>query len=195
MSTTTTGYEPSGDTFPAAPDQDLDLDVELDDDDELGQDAATEHDGDTSSGTRTATRTKTALNRALVRRVANKAAELTGAPKARKETLAAMLGCGTDLAELTYTVMTADRSALAPAADLNAIAAEDMFSASIVALSQGRARIRGVWSLLVTLGASVPEAIPASDAKAAIAVAKAIDKLPDGARDELSKVVALGRKS
>jgi hypothetical protein len=192
---TDTGYNTApAVSEPTEADLDLDLDLGLDDPLEDEDDAPDVDEADTSAS-HTATRAKTASNKALIRRVANKATELTGAPKARKETLASMLGCSTELSDLTFTVMTADRSALAPAADLNAIAAEDPYSASVVALSQGKTRLRGVWGLLTTLNADVPATIPASDAKAAVAVAKAIGKLPDSARDELAKVVALGRKS
>ena len=140
-------------------------------------------------------RIKHATNRALIRRVANKAAELQTAPTGRKDTLASMLGVGTDLGNLTYAVMTAARTALAPAADLAAIAAEEPWGAAVVATTQGRARMRGVWGLLVKLGADLPAATPPSDAKAGIALAKACHQLPPQTREELAKVVALARKS
>ena len=140
-------------------------------------------------------RAKAGPNKGLIRRVANKAAELQGAPKPRKETLASMLGCTTELAELTFAVMASDRSALAPATDLTSIAEEDVFGAALAATALGRNRMKGVWALLTTLGAELPVTIPPSEAKAGIALARACSKLPAATTDELAKVVALARKS
>lgn len=139
---------------------------------------------------------RTVSNRALIRRVASKAAELVNAPKSRRETLASMLGAGSDLGDLTFAVMTADRGALAPATDLTAIAEAEPFSAGVVAGALGRPRMRAVWALLGTLHVTLPSvSIPPSDAKAAIALAQACHTLASPARDELAKVVALARKS
>jgi hypothetical protein len=191
MSITTDSYTPAGDT-----DDGIDTDQDLDDllDDE--PDTAADHDEAAPSSPHSpAARAKSGANRGLIRRVANKAAELAAADAGLKETLASMLGCTTDLGDLTYAVMAADRTALAPAADLTAIAAEDAFSAATVATTQGRVRMRGVWSLLLTLGADLPATIPPSDAKAAIALARACLQLEQSAKDDLKNVVALARKS
>lgn len=165
-------------------------------DEDLGD---TEHEGDAAgSAGPGAARARSGSNRALIRRVANKAGELAAAPPARVQTLASLLGCSTELPDLTYAVMTADRSALSPASDLQTIAeatAEDPFSAGVVAVGMGRTRMRSVWSLLQTLGVDVAGSIPASDAKAGVALAKACFGLPDGTRDELAAVVTLSRKS
>ena len=62
-------------------------------------------------------------------------------------------------------------TALVPAADLAAIAAEAPWGAAVVATAQGRARMRGVWGLLVKLGADLPAATPPGLAPARTAVA------------------------
>ena len=164
-------------TEPYEPDEVDDVDEPDEVDDETGDDG--------EGPARPAGRSKASVNRALIRRVATKAGELAGAPKERRETLAKLLGAGPDLADLTYAVMTADRSAMAPVADLNAIAEADPFSAGVVAASQGRNRMKAVWSLLQNLGADIPASVPASDAKAAMALAPAVHRLPQKVRDEL----------
>lgn len=169
------------------------------DDVDTGSDDADvdEHDdaSEAAAPTPGAARSKAAVNRQLIRRVANKAAELADAPNARLQTLGKLLGVEADLADLTFAVMTADRSALAPVADLNAIAEADPFSAGVVAAAQGRARMKAVWTLLQNLGAEIPASIPPSDAKAAMALAPAVHRLPADVREELAQVVALARKS
>lgn len=180
------GLDPSDDVDPGTGDGDED---DHDDaDDEVAEGAPRAAAG-------AAGRSKAAANRALIRRVANKAAELAQAPEARRETLGKLLGVDADLADLTFAVMTADRSALAPVADLNAIAEADPFSAGVVAAAQGRARMKAVWTLLQNLGAEIPASIPPSDAKAAMALAPAVHRLPGTVRGELAQVVALARKS
>lgn len=173
----------------AADDEDDVADEDLDEidevDDEPGAGAARPAAG----------RTKAQVNRALIRRVANKAADLAAAPASRRDTLAQLLGAEDDLADLTYAVMTADRSALAPVADLNAIAEADPFAAGVVAAALGRPRMKAVWTLLQTLGADIAASVPPSDAKAAMALAPAVHKLPADVRAELAEVVALARKS
>lgn len=178
------------------------LDGDGEDDLEPGaSDAQDQDDTDDEDATEGATRapgagrSKTTVNRQLIRRVANKAAELADAPSARLDTLGKLLGVEPELSDLTFAVMTADRSALAPVADLNAIAEADPFSAGVVAAAQGRARMKAVWTLLQNLGADIPASIPPSDAKAAMALAPAVHRLPKDVREELAQVVALARKS
>lgn len=197
--TSTTGYEAAdatdvddldplltgGEEDPIEDDEVTDADDDSDDDTEPGP-SGVEH---------VAARPKPGANRALIRRVANKASELAEAPNARLDKLARLLGCTTDLADLTFAVMTAPRAAMAPVADLNAIAEADAFSAGIVATALGRNRLKAVWALIRDLGADLPEAIPPSDAKAAMALAPAVHHLPTTVRDELAKVVTLARKS
>lgn len=188
--TSTTDYLAPTYAAPAAAVDEDDEDL----DDLLGED----EDADPAPGSAhvsTARGKAGASNKALIRRVANKAAELATAPDARKATLAAMLGCTTELSDLTYTVMSSDRSAMAAAADLTAIAEEDNYSAALVATAMGRPRMRAVWALLLTLKAGLPGTVPPSDVKAAIALAKACATLPSTTKDELSKVTALARKS
>lgn len=169
------------------------------DDEETGAGAGDgdhdEADDPATPRTTGAARSKASVNRQLIRRVANKSAELAAAPEARRDTLGKLLGVEANLSDLTFAVMTADRSALAPVADLNAIAEADPFSAGVVAAALGRARMKAVWTLLQNLGADIPASIPPSDAKAAMALAPAVHRLPGNVRDELAQVVALARKS
>lgn len=201
---TTTETAPQDHQYEGEPGVDVDLDDLLDEagDDDTDLDEADEQDdlsepGAVAGGATdvAAARTKNATNRALIRRVANKAAELQAAPKSRKDTLASVLGSGTDLSGLTYAVMTADRTALAAVADLTAIAEEDPWGAAVTATTQGRTRMKAVWALLLKLNVVILAAIPPSDAKAGIALARACHQLRPDVRDELAKVVALARKS
>lgn len=194
-------YTPAGDAdvddLDAALEQGLDEVADEDDiaDEDIDEIDETEDEPEADAARPTAGRTKAQVNRALIRRVANKAADLAAAPASRRDTLAQLLGAEDDLADLTYAVMTADRSALAPVADLNAIAEADPFAAGVVAAALGRPRMKAVWTLLQTLGADIAASVPPSDAKAAMALAPAVHKLPADVRAELAEVVALARKS
>lgn len=194
-------YTPAGnadvDDLDAALEQGLDEVADEDDiaDEDIDEIDETEDEPEADAARPAAGRTKAQVNRALIRRVANKAADLAAAPASRRDTLAQLLGAEDDLADLTYAVMTADRSALAPVADLNAIAEADPFAAGVVAAALGRPRMKAVWTLLQTLGADIAASVPPSDAKAAMALAPAVHKLPADVRAELAEVVALARKS
>lgn len=135
--------------------------------------------------------------RALIRRVANKAQELSQAPEDRVETLAGLLGTTTDLSELTVAVMTAPTSALTAVRDLTSAheaIKENPFAAGLTIAELGRPRIKAVWSLLGNLGVSLPKTMPASDAKAALTLAEKVNWLDPATLEELSQVVALSRK-
>lgn len=136
-------------------------------------------------------------NRALIRRVAAKAKELSQAPAAHRELLAELLGVPTDLAELTATVMTDDGSSLRAVRDLIAIRDAmdaDPLSGALAIAELGRPRIRAVWSLLSTNGVDLPRTVPASDAKASIAMARKVNDLDDRVLADLAAVGELARR-
>lgn len=189
-------YTPTVGVSDDVDDLDALLDVDQGDGDPEPEDDDVDEPEQTTDGpARAGGRSRSTSNRALIRRVTNKAGELLDAPAERRATLARLLGSDTGVADLTYAVMTADRSAMAPVTDLTAIAEADQFAAGIVATAMGRTRMKAVWALLITLGADIPASVPASDAKAAMALAPAVHKLPQSVRDELAEVVALARKS
>lgn len=200
MSTTTTDREYQADDTDGVEDLDALLphdleDVEDPEDDPDADDVDEPGEADSTHVGPARAKSSAGANRALIRRVANKASDLAEAPNARLETLAKLLGASTDLADLTFAVMTAPRAAMAPVADLNAIAEADAFSAGIVAAALGRNRLKSVWTLVRDLGAELAETVPASDAKAAMALAPAVHHLPQTVREELAQVVTLARKS
>lgn len=136
-------------------------------------------------------------NRALIRRVAAKAKELGEAPAAHRALLAELLGVRTDLAELTVAVMTDDGSSLRAVRDLIAIRDAidaDQLSGALAIAELGRPRIRAVWSLLSTNGVDLSRTVPASDAKAAIAMARKVTDLDDGVLADLAAVGELARR-
>lgn len=139
------------------------------------EDSADQHSGDKP------VRQAPKSNKALIRRVASKAVEVQDSEDTVREATAALLGCGTDPIELTTAIMTANRSVREPITDVNNIAEtvrEDPFEAGVTVLAMGRARLKGVWTLLSAIGA-LPESIPAADTKMATAVVKAVHLLDD----------------
>lgn len=126
-------------------------------------------------------------NRTLIRRTAAKAVEIHQAPEIRRELAAALLGSGSDTAELTVAVMTAGRasgSALADITEIRTAIEENPMAAGVLTLSLGKAGLKGVWTILHTLGA-VGKAMNASEAKAAMEAGAAIGKLDAGQLAEL----------
>lgn len=135
------------------------------------------------------------MNRAAIRRVASKAQEVSETDERIVGIAAHLLGSGTGLADLTTAIMSAPRSVTAPVNDLNAIAESDPMEAGVNAAAMGRDRIKAVWNLLAALGSGSTAPMPTANAKAAIAVAKAVFALDDSAKSDLSAVSALLRKN
>ncbi|MFC8797312.1 hypothetical protein ACFT2C_06240 [Promicromonospora sp. NPDC057138] len=139
-------------------------------------------------------------NRALIRRVAAKAKELAEAPAAHRAVLAELLGVRTDLAELTVAVMTDDGASLRSVRSVRDLITirdameADPLSGALAIAELGRPGVRAVWSLLSTNGVDLPRTVPASDAKAAIVMARKVTDLDDGVLAELAAVGELARR-
>lgn len=139
---------------------------------------------------------RTGPNKASVRRVGAKLLQLQGADADDLAVLASLYGVDADPLEVTVAVMTTDRSALTAVKDLTDIAeADGPFEAMVVAQEKGRARMKGVHSLLVALDAASSASLNGNDAKASAALAKDVTGLADDAKTSLSRVLDLARRT
>lgn len=102
---------------------------------------------------------------------------------------------GTDVAELTVAVLSATQKDLRVLADATAVLEADPVEAGVVAAAFGRSRLRHVWKLFAYAGV-VSGDLPASDAKAAIALARALHN-PDapGVQHKFDRTTELLRKN
>jgi len=147
-----------------------------------------------SEDTRSGQRPAATLNKGLVRRIVVKATELTDAPAAQRALLAHLLGTADSVPELTAAVFTAGRSFTTSAVDLRSIGDADPMEAGVTALSLPKPRLKAVWALLVVLH-QVKGTPPTSDAKAALAVAKAVHAMPKDSQSDLDTALALARRT
>ncbi|WAC50239.1 hypothetical protein [Frigoribacterium sp. SL97] len=132
--------------------------------------------------------------RAAIRRVAAKLEQLRVAEPAHLELLSTALGVANTPVELTVAVMAGNRTALAALNDTVALSQPmDPYDGIISATALGRARIRGVWSVLNEFGA-VQGNLPASDIAAGGAIAKAAGNISQDNLDEITAVLALAKK-
>ncbi len=147
-----------------------------------------------SEDSRSGQRTSATLSKSLVRRIVVKATELTDAPAAQRALLAHLLGTADSVPELTAAVFTAGRSFTTSAVDLRSIGDADPMEAGVAALSLPKPRLKAVWALLVVLH-QVKGTPPTADAKAALAVAKAVHAMPKESQSDLDTALALARRS
>lgn len=138
---------------------------------------------------------KSGLDRALIRRVANKSVELAQAQTDAEDEvalLASLLGSGTETAELTVAVMTAPRGATSVLGDVRDFATSEDAERAVLALTMGKSKMKSLWSVLDHLGV-VSGAMPASDAKAALALSKV--NLDSNALTRIDRVSELAKKN
>ena len=166
-------------------------------DDSLGDDDDLDDAGDEQSGAASkASRPSRANTNRLIRRVAAKAAEVAAADKSTLDVASHLLGCENELADLTASIMTADRSSTQVLTDLDRISNADPFEAAVIAGDLGTNRMKRIWALLASMGLAPGSDLPASSAKASITVAKTVHGLDmDGLRKDLEDVVALLKKA
>lgn len=171
--------------------------ADLDQIEDLGDDEG-DDDGETTAaaaGTPGAAR-RTGPNKASVRRVGAKLLQLQDADTDDLAVLASLYGVEADPLEVTVAVMTTDRSALTAVKDLTDIAeADGPFQAMVVAQEKGRARMKGVHALLVALDAASAASLNGNDAKAGAALAQDVVGLPASAKESLSRVLDLARRT
>ena len=174
-----------------------DADTSTDEELELSEDSADDDAAEAGTGAAKA-KNQAKSNRALFRRVAAKALEVQSASDDTRALAASLLGSSDDVVDLTAAIMTAPRSATAALTDIEELSAaliDAPWEAGITATSMGRPRLRAVWSLLHTLGAVGTPAAPASDAKAANAVLKALNGLGADSKTELTAAGDLLKRS
>lgn len=179
----------------AAIEAELDGDADDLDDLEAAEDSADDN-ADEASGTKAKSSSKP--NRAMYRRAAAKAIEVHGATDTVRALAASVLGSSAETVELATSIMAAPRLTNSPLADIETISeacAEDPFEAAITAGALGRPRLKGVWSLLHTIGSVGTPTAPAADAKAALAVVKAVNTLTDDQQLDLASAAELLKRS
>jgi hypothetical protein len=111
--------------------------------------------------------------RTLIRRTALKFQELSEQPSGDLGLLASILGTSTSVVDLTIAVMTSSAKDTEITSDTVAIMDADLVEAAVEAAALGRPRVKGVWAFLTQLGVLHQE-MPASDAKAAVALVRAM---------------------
>jgi hypothetical protein len=137
-------------------------------------------------------------SRGLFRRVAAKTIEVQGATGTVRALAAAQLGSSDEVIELVTSIMAASRMSTSPLGDIETIQdaiRNEPWSVGITATALGRARLKAIWTLLHTLGAVGTPAPPASDAKAGMAVAKAVNDLSEDNQLELIASAELLKRS
>ena len=141
------------------------------------------------------TRRTIARERQLVRRSATKVLELQSADRGLLATAAAILSVNPEnLVDLTVAIVTATGKDLQAVSDTKSILDADQLEAGVIATALGRGRLRQVWKLLGGLGVIAGE-LPSSDAKAAIALVRAIHAGgAENARARIDQAMNLLRK-
>lgn len=114
-----------------------------------------------------------ARQRALILRTARKTLELHQADALTRSLLSAILSTTTGADDLAYAAIIGGAKSIQPAVDALSIIDADALEAGIHAAALGRNRLRAVWRVFGELDVVSGEA-PASDAKAAIALVRAI---------------------
>lgn len=200
-------YQPSGYSAPDEdilnPDAAIDAELngeqeadELDAIDTVDEDAEEESADEGGAGAKAKASAKP--SRGLFRRVAAKTIEVQGASGTVRALAAAQVGGSEDVVELVASIMSAGRSSTSPLTDIETIQAairDEPWSVGITATALGRNRLKGIWTLLHTLGAVGTPAPPASDAKAGLAVAKALNGLSEDNQLELVASAELLKRS
>lgn len=209
-------YQPSGYAAPDeyTPDSDTAIDADLNGDqeaeelitagttaDDISDDDASDEDetaDDAGEGAGAKAKASAKPSRGLFRRVAAKTIEVQGASDTVRALAAAQVGGSDDVVELVASIMSATRSSTSPLTDIETIQEaikSEPWAVGITATALGRTRLKGIWTLLHTLGAVGTPTPPASDAKAGLAVAKAVNGLTEENQLELIASADLLKRS
>ncbi|WP_422759090.1 hypothetical protein [Paenarthrobacter sp. C1] len=181
----------------AAIDAELNGDLEADEPD-TDLDGVDEDSGDETGAAGSKAKASAKPSRGLFRRVAAKTIEVQGASDTVRALAAAQLGCSDEIIDLTTSIMAAGRMSTSPLGDIEAIQdaiKQDPFSVGITATALGRARLKVIWTLLHALGTVGTPTPPASDVKAGMAVAKAVNDLSEDNQFELIAAAELLKRS
>lgn len=184
-------FDPSEPSLDAAPEEQDELE-ELEAAHGADDETAAEQAGKKPEA-KPASRKRSGPDRGLIRRVAKKVVELQEADEQDVQLLASLLGSSSeDVTELTLAVMTSSRGDTAALADVKEIAEANEAERAVQALTMGKPRMKAVWGVLAALGA-VNATMPASDAKAALALAGAtIDDAVIARLDRVSELAKRG---
>lgn len=116
-----------------------------------------------------------ARERALIRKAFARSAEFEATDPQLVRIASIVLGAGHSVQDLVVSALTATKSDLQVLADAVAIMDADPVEAGVVAATLD-SRLRQVWRIFAELGV-VSADVPASDVKAAIALAKAVHSI------------------
>lgn len=135
-----------------------------------------------------------AVNKRLIRGSVAKVLELLEAESSDVNLLSVVLGItNASIGDVAVAVMTAKRADYSSLSDLKTIHAADPMEAGIIAVSLQRGALRGLWTVLASLDLVV-STLPASDAKAGMAVAKAIHTIDQNVLARVERVLFLARR-
>jgi hypothetical protein len=197
-------YQPSGfhqsDEELLSPDAAIDAELhgELEADEPDILDGIDEDSADDAGAGSGKAKASTKPSRGLFRRVAAKTIEVQGATDTVRALAAAQLGSSDEVIELVTSIMAAGRMSTSPLGDIETIQhaiKNEPWSVGITATALGRVRLKAIWTLLHTLGAVGTPTPPASDAKAGMAVAKAVNDLSEDNQLELIASAELLKRS
>lgn len=171
-------------------------DLGTDGEDDTDSGSASSNNGSTAapasgrSKTARPTRVNDRAQRALVRRAAEKAVEITHANPEHRKMLAKLLGIDDDIVAITVAAVVG--STVAVADDLFSLVDADPMEAGIMAaeLAADKARAKALWTLLVSVKAAKGE-MPVGSGRAGLAMARAAKGLDKGVREEINSALAL----
>lgn len=169
--------------------------IDTPDEDELDTDTDDGAEDTTSRSTKGGSKPN---NRAQFRRVAQKALDVHGATETARVLAASVLGCPAAPADLAAHIMTAPRQSTSPLGDISQVAdeiVENPLLAGITPASWEAPRLRAVWSVLYGLEAVSSPSAPASSAKAAGTILKAVSEFSDTDKAELASAAELLKRS
>lgn len=189
---------PEAESAPGANDADLGS-AAADGEDDTDSGSASSNSGPSGSATapgrakaaRPAARMNDRTQRALVRRAAEKAVEISGANPHHRTMLAKLLGIDDDDV-VAITVAAVGGSTVAVADDLFSLTDADPMEAGIMAaeLAADKSRAKALWTLLVSVKAAKGE-MPVGSGRAGLAMARAAKGLDKGVREEINSALAL----
>lgn len=116
------------------------------------------------------------ISKAQVRKIVTKALEVEITSSDTRHLAASVLGISNDTTDLVAAIFANSKGASAVFDDINEIVEADLMEVAIIAASLGRERMKAVWKVLTILEAATSP-LHASDAKAGLAIAKAVKSL------------------
>lgn len=133
------------------------------------------------------------VDRALVRRTANKVEAVSAADEQEVGLLGVVYGVQPTAVDVTVAIMTGEKKDLAPLDDVMRVAEAEVALRAVEAMSLGREGLNGVWKVLVFFDL-VPARFPADDLSATKKMIVALDDLTDDHRMTVMSAADLAKK-